>query len=146
MNPHNEHITVMGLKRAIGLIIPAGFSACLNYAEAAEEKKTYSRPPFAPFSSQMFDALLGSSKYETPVWNLHNALGLPEWLSASFEQRTRYETMDSNFRKGSTGGDQQIAMQNDLWLEAQFTGHIEDLLPLNHVRPSNGQGPRGATS
>ncbi|MGR8980078.1 MAG: alginate export family protein [Gammaproteobacteria bacterium] len=118
MSLHNEHITAPSLRRAIGLIIPAGFSAYLGYAEAAEEKKTYSRPPFTSFSSQMSDALLGSGKYEKPVWNLHDALGLPEWLSVSFEQRTRYETMDGTFRKGSSGGDQQIPMQNDLWLEA----------------------------
>jgi len=60
----------------------------------AAEKITYTRPPFDAFSSQMQDALLGSGKYGKPVWNLHDALKLPEWLSMSLEQRTRYETQD----------------------------------------------------
>lgn len=86
----------------------------------AEEVKKYSRPPFSVFSSQMPDALLGSDKYQKPVWNLHDTLKLPDWLSLSLEQRTRYETMDSTFRANSKGGDQQIALQTDLWLEAHL--------------------------
>ena len=89
-------------------------------SEAAEEKKTYSKPPFAAFSSQMSDALLGSNKYEKPVWSLHDALKLPEWLSMSLEQRTRYETMDGNYKAGSKGGDQQIPLQTDVFMEARF--------------------------
>ena len=84
------------------------------------EKKTYARPAFAPFSSQMDDALLGSGKYEKPVWNLHDALNLPDWLTVSLEQRTRYETMDGTFRAGTRGGDQQIPLQNNLFLEARL--------------------------
>ena len=86
----------------------------------AEEKKNYTRPPFSAFSSQMSDALLGSDKYEKPVWNLHDMLKLPDWLSLSLEQRTRYETMDGTFRANTKGGDQQIALQTDLWLEAHL--------------------------
>ena len=59
----------------------------------AAEKKTYSKPPFAAFSSQMTDGLNGGGKYEKPVWNLHDALNLPDWLSLSLEHRTRYETL-----------------------------------------------------
>ncbi|MDD5578152.1 MAG: alginate export family protein [Methylobacter sp.] len=86
----------------------------------AAEKKTYTRPPFTVFSSQMPDALLGSDKYEKPVWNLHDTLGLPDWLSVSLEQRTRYETQEGTFRANTRGGDQQIALQTDLWLEAHL--------------------------
>ncbi len=87
----------------------------------AAEKKTYTRLPFAAFSSQMEDALLGSDKYEKPVWNLHDALKLPEWLSASVEQRTRYETVGGPFKANSKGGDQQIPLQTTLWLEAHMS-------------------------
>ena len=88
----------------------------------AEEKKSYSKPPFAAFSSQMDDTLLGSGKYEKPVWNLHDALNLPNWLTVSLEQRTRYETMSGVFKAGAKGGDQQIPLQTDLFVEA----HIGD--------------------
>ncbi|CAA9890072.1 conserved hypothetical protein [Candidatus Methylobacter favarea] len=91
-----------------------------NNAQAAEAKKNYAKPPFSSFSSQMRDALLGSGKYEKPVWNLHNALNLPDWLSVSLEQRTRYETLDGSFKANGKGGDQQIPMQIDLSLEARF--------------------------
>ncbi len=88
----------------------------------AAEKKTYSKPPFAAFSSQMTDGLSGGGKYEKPVWNLHDALQLPEWLSLSLEHRTRYETLDGCFRGGCKGGDQQIPLQTDVFLEARWNG------------------------
>jgi len=95
-------------------------SSFTGVSEAAEEKKTYIKPPFTAFSSQMSDALLGNDKYEKPIWNLHDALKLPEWLSVSLEQRTRYETMDGNYKAGSKGGDQQIPLQTDVFMEARF--------------------------
>ncbi|OAI29349.1 alginate export family protein [Methylomonas koyamae] len=101
---------------AVGGIYLAGTA---TVAQAAE-KKSYSRPPFAVFSSQMPDALLGNDKYEKPVWNLHDSLGLPKWLSVGLEQRTRYETLDNAFKANGKGGDQQIALQSDLWLQAGF--------------------------
>jgi Alginate export len=113
-----NHPTTASFKQIISLIIAT--SSFTSIAEAAEEKKTYTKPPFAAFSSQMNDALLGSSKYEKPIWNLHDALKLPEWLSVSLEQRTRYETMDANYKAGSKGGDQQIPLQTDVFMEARF--------------------------
>jgi hypothetical protein len=87
---------------------------------SAEEKQNYIRPPLSVFSSQMQDALSGGGKYEKPVWNLHDFLRLPNWLTISLEQRTRYETMDGSFKAGGKGGDQQIALQTDVFLEARF--------------------------
>lgn len=113
------------LSRIIGFMIAS--SSVMGIANAAEEKKmttspapSYTKPPVAAFASQMNDALLGSSKYEKPVWNLHDALKLPEWLSLSLEHRTRYETMDGTFRAGSRGGDQQIPLQTDVFMEARL--------------------------
>lgn len=88
-------------------------------SEAAGNTK-YATPPFGAFSSQMPDALLGSAKYEKPLWNLQDALGLPGWLDFSVEQRTRYETIDGRYRAGGSGGDQQIALQNDVFLQAHL--------------------------
>lgn len=104
----------------VATVIAVGFCVGIGNATAAEQKKNYSKPPVAPFSSQMGDALAGSAKYEKPVWNLRDALGFPEWLALSLEQRTRYESMDGNYRANSQGGDQQIALQTDFWLQANW--------------------------
>jgi hypothetical protein len=118
---HTTGMTAAG--HTLSLIIAAGtYMGSGIPVQAAEEKKSYTQPPFAPFSSQMRDALNGFGKYEKPVWNLHDALNLPDWLSLSLEQRTRYETLDGSFKANSQGGDQQIPMQIDLSLEARF-GH-----------------------
>jgi hypothetical protein len=108
------------LAGAINLIVAGGFCMSGSDTLQAAEQKKYSRPPVAPFSSQMQDALLGSDKYEKPVWNLHDTLKLPKWLSLSVEQRTRYETMDGRFNANGKGGDQQIPLQTDVWLQANL--------------------------
>lgn len=100
------------------ICLMAGFTP--SFSVAAEQKKTYTKPPIAPFESQMNDGLLGNDKYEKPIWNLHDALNLPKWLSVSVEQRTRYETMDGRLNANAKGGDQQIALQTDAFLEARF--------------------------
>ncbi|WP_150049664.1 alginate export family protein [Methylomonas rhizoryzae] len=102
----------------LSLLSACTFLAC-EVVEAAEKPK-YIRPPFAAFSSQMHDPLLGGGKYEKPVWNLHDMLKLPDWLSMSVEQRTRYETFDNAFKASGSGGDQQIALQTAFWLEANL--------------------------
>ncbi|MDD5412679.1 MAG: hypothetical protein PHF31_14935, partial [Methylobacter sp.] len=111
----------VAVNHTLSLIVAGGFIMGSSGPAQAEEKKTYTRVPFTAFSSQMQDALLGSDKYEKPAWNLHDALKLPEWLSVSLEQRTRYETMSGSFKAGSKGGDQQIPLQTTLWLEAHLS-------------------------
>lgn len=104
----------------LSLIVVSGFCMGGSDAVQAAEKKKYSKPPFTAFFSQMPDALLGSDKYEKPIWNLHDTLGLPKWLAMSLEQRTRYETMDGSYKANGKGGDQQIPLQTDLWLQANL--------------------------
>lgn len=120
-------LTGVAVSHTLSLIVAGGFCMGNSVTVQAEEKKTtarpaksYTRPPFGMYSSQMVDGLRGGGKYEKPVWNLHDMLKLPEWLSASVEQRTRYETMDGSFRANSRGGDQQIAFLTDVWLEAKL--------------------------
>lgn len=116
--------------RALNLMLIGGLSISSSASIQAAEKKTYTRMPFAAFSSQMSDALLGSDKYEKPVWNLHDTLGLPEWLSLSVNQRTRYESINGSYMPNGKGGDQQIALQTDVWLAAKlgkFTAGTEFL-------------------
>ncbi|MEQ1529450.1 MAG: alginate export family protein [Methylococcales bacterium] len=102
------------------LILAGSFYLIGSADSYAAEKKTYTKPPIAAFSSQTPDALLGSDKYEKPVWNLHDALRLPKWLYLSLEQRTRYETLAGSFKADGEGGDQQIPLQTDLFLEARL--------------------------
>jgi hypothetical protein len=47
-------------------------------------------------------------------WRLGSALDLPAWLELSGAQRTRYETLDGQFRSGRTGGDQVLALRTSL--------------------------------
>ncbi len=112
------------------VIMLLGLCLSSNTTLAAETAQSYSRAPMNAFNSQMDDALLGN-RYEKPVWNLQNSLGLPDWLSLGLEQRTRYEDLDGTFKANTRGGDQQIALQTDLWLQARvdsfrFAGELMD--------------------
>lgn len=63
-------------------------------------------------------------------WRLTTALGLPSWLDISGEQRTRYETLDGQFRKGLNGGDQGLFFRTRLKVTAKqdnYEGTIEVL-------------------
>lgn len=115
-----KRLVKTGYRLAVNLIAIGGLLMVGSDAVKAMEKKSYSKPPFAAFGSQMPDALLGSDKYEKPLWNLHDALGLPKWLRVSLEQRTRYESLDGRFTAKAEGGDQQIPLQTDLWLQANI--------------------------
>jgi hypothetical protein len=91
-----------------------------------QPQQTYSRAPMAAYNALMDDALVGNS-FEKPVWNLHDTLHLPDWLTAGLENRTRYETLSDTFKPSQPppapnagGGNQQIAFQTDLWLQAKF--------------------------
>ncbi len=68
--------------------------------------------------------LTGPAMAEPPVasppWRLHDALGLPEWLTLSIEHRTRYETLDDAFRKDARGGDQVVAFRTLVLGEARL--------------------------
>ncbi|GAB4266774.1 MAG: alginate export family protein [Methylomicrobium sp.] len=94
-----------------------GYWLAVSIAQAGPTRPP---PPFGCFSSQLNDHLASAPRYEKPVWNLHDALKLPDWLSVSLEQRTRYEVLDGSFRAGAQGGDQQIPLQTCMSLEADF--------------------------
>lgn len=53
-------------------------------------------------------------------WNLSDALALPDWLTVSVEHRTRYETVDNQFRANGVGGDQVIAFRTNVLAEATW--------------------------
>lgn len=57
-------------------------------------------------------ALMAAQAADTQVpWRLTTALRMPEWLEVSGEHRSRYETLDGQFRLGRNGSDQAYAMR-----------------------------------
>lgn len=68
----------------------------------------------------LWSSLLSAEQAAPMAWRVHDALGLPPWLQLSFEHRTRYESVDNQFRALGTGGDQVIAFRTLALLEATF--------------------------
>jgi hypothetical protein len=126
MKPRKNHAKATA-HCALKLIISCGF-ALINseISQAAEPAPTYSRPSMAAYNAVMDDALLGNN-YEKPVWNLHDTLHLPDWLTVGLENRVRYESLSDTFKPSqpspapkAAGGNQQIEIQTDLWLQAKL--------------------------
>lgn len=65
-------------------------------------------------------ATAGELAAAKPGWRLHDALGLPDWLSLSVEHRVRYESVDNQFRAGGKGGDQDVAIRTLALVEASY--------------------------
>ena len=56
----------------------------------------------------------GVARAETVPWRLQEALALPTWLTLSGSYRTRYETLDTQFRAGRNGSDQILLLRTTL--------------------------------
>ena len=83
------------------------------------EYKRPSRWGLTAGASQRYDWLTGKEKFRLhEEINAKKILGMPEWLEGSLEQRTRYETYDTPWRKNQKTGEDQIPLQTVLWLEA----------------------------
>ncbi len=55
-------------------------------------------------------------------WRLSKAADLPGWLNISGSHRTRYESLDNQYRAGRRGGDQSVALRTMLLTELRFDG------------------------
>jgi len=56
------------------------------------------------------------SNAQEKIWRLDQSIGLPDWLNISFEHRSRYETLDQQYRRivnsqAGSGGDQVLAFR-----------------------------------
>ena len=93
------------------------------------EYKRPSRWGLTAGGSQRYDWLAKKERFRLhEELNAKKVLGMPEWLDGSLEQRTRYETYDTPWRRGQKTGEDQIPLQTVLWLEAhkdQFRAGFE---------------------
>jgi hypothetical protein len=69
----------------------------------------------------MMQLSIGAAEAGAP-WTLSNALDLPDWISISGTHRTRYETLDDQFRTGRSGGDQMLAFRTTLRADFKCEG------------------------
>lgn len=74
--------------------------------------------------SQRKDWLTGKNRwYLNEHFNARKIFGMPRWLNGMLEHRTRYESFDGPWRRGQTGGQDQVPLQTVLWLEAHQDGY-----------------------
>ena len=65
-------------------------------------------------------AIVGLCAADAPPWRLDGAAPLPTRLSISGSQRSRYESLDGQFRVRGSGGDQVLALRTLLLTELRF--------------------------
>ena len=71
----------------------------------------------AAFALVIANAASGALAETKKPWRLADAIGVPEWLTLSGTQQTRFETLDGRFRAGRNGGDQVLAIRTTIFGE-----------------------------
>ncbi len=66
--------------------------------------------------------------------SLNESIGLPDWLSISGEHRSRYETLNSQFRANSTGSDQILSLRTLIQTELCFNKNLKIKAELQDSR------------
>ena len=61
-----------------------------------------------------------ASAGDNSLWSIDKALSLPKWLSVSGQHRTRYETVDEQFRASRNGDDQILVFRTYLLTELKY--------------------------
>lgn len=70
-------------------------------------------------ASLMLAALSAGAAEPSQPWTLHQAADLPEWLTVQGSIRTRYESLDGQYRVGRSRSDQLVNVRTTLLLEAR---------------------------
>lgn len=99
--------------------LAAASDAAASGRKSAAPSGQRQRAAFTSHGSQRHDWLAGE-RFGWPEFNAKKVLGLPDWLSMTLEQRTRYETLDHAYAKGQKGSQYQVPLQTVLWLEARY--------------------------
>jgi hypothetical protein len=81
-----------------------------------------------------FHLVPGSTLFAEGPWELNKTANLPEWISISGEHRTRYETLNNQFRSGSTGSDQVLSLRTLAKAELRFNENFLINLELQDSR------------
>ena len=76
--------------------------------------------PFAGAAWLSTPAAAQSEAEPTEPFRLHSALGLPDWLTLEVEHRTRYESVDEDFRAGRVGSNQLFALRTLAYVAADI--------------------------
>jgi hypothetical protein len=59
-------------------------------------------------------ACVSNAVAQDKPWSLNSVLDIPGWLSISGQHRTRYETLDGQFRAGGNGDDQILVFRTNI--------------------------------
>ncbi len=79
--------------------------------------------------------------------SLNTAIGLPDWLSVTGEHRSRYETLNNQFRANSFGSDQILSLRTLVQTELRFNQNFKIKAELQDSRAELAdQGSRMNTS
>ena len=93
----NHYNCIIGAWLAVLLLIPSSL-----YATSLKTENPY------PLPYVYKDNGLGTTE---PRFTFSESGVLPEWLSLAVQHRVRYETLNSQFRSGSTGSDQVLSLR-----------------------------------
>ena len=88
------------------------------------------------------DDLTGRESWkENPSFSLKNLWDLPDWTSLVLEERVRYESYETPWIKGTTGGQYGIPIQSSVWFQARPSDNVRYEVQFWDARQYGPQDP-----